>query len=246
MTEVTLAAACKLCGGPVSKKNTSGFCRKNPECKRESQRVADARYQASHPGKAAEKWAAYGPGYKERRAELDRKRYGERRRAPKGEGRSYEEKLAAVQAFKTDPANAERVREYNRRGRQKYMARSDRPCLSADGCTEHARVGSKFCAGHARVEASLFYYRTAESRRQALAERQDWTCPWCREYLPPSLSRTHVDHVIPRASGIVIEEDWNFQLLHGRCNQQKSDRITPQAVALAAEHGLVLHVHDST
>lgn len=232
MTEVTLATACLLCGGPVSKRNISGFCHQSPQCKHMSLREADKRYRDAHPEKAAEKWVRYGPGYKERRAELDRARHEERR--------SYEEKLAAVQAFKTDPANSERVREYNRRGRQRYMARADRPCLSPDGCAVYAQVGSKFCAGHARAEASRFYHRTAAERRTALAEAQSWICPWCSGYLPPSLARTHVDHIIPRASGVVIEERWNFQILHGRCNQEKKDKITPQATALAAAHGITL------
>ena len=39
MTELT----CALCGGPRSKKSTSGFCRRNPECNRKAQAVADAR-----------------------------------------------------------------------------------------------------------------------------------------------------------------------------------------------------------
>ena len=76
-------------------------------------------------------------------------------------------------------------------------------------------------------------------RKVRVAERQQWICPWCMDYLPPSLARTHVDHIIPRAI-MPIEEEWNLQLLHARCNQEKSDRITPQAIALAAEHSLSL------
>lgn len=234
MTEVTLAVACLLCGGPVSKKNTSGFCNQTPECKRNSQRIANERYHAAHPERAAQRWATYKESYKDRRRQLDKDRLSDAEVKAK--------RAAAVQKFKTDPANAERVREYNRRGRQKYMSRADRPCLSPDGCTVFAKVGSKFCTEHARAEASLFYYRTAEQRRRSLAEIQRWLCPWCQDYLPPSLARTHVDHIIPRSLGLAIEEDWNLQILHGRCNQQKADRITPQAIALAADHGLVLVV----
>jgi len=73
-----------------------------------------------------------------------------------------------------------------------------------------------------------------------MARDQAWVCPWCSGQLPPSLTRTHVDHIIPRASGLVIEEAWNLQLLHGRCNQEKSDKITIRAIILAAEHGLTL------
>lgn len=233
MSEPTpVPAVCQLCGGPVSKRNTSGFCHQTPECKRKSLAAANDRYHEKHPEKRSERWAAYTGSYKGRRAALD----AERRKDPE-----FRERVRlAVQEFKTDPANAERVREYNRRGHQRYMARSDRPCLFPDGCGEHAKVGSKFCAEHQRTEANRHYHRTAAERKAAMAEAQSWICPWCSGYLPPSLARTHVDHIIPRASGFVIEEDWNFQLLHARCNQAKSDRITPQAIALAAEHGLAL------
>lgn len=224
---------CSVCGGPVkSKRNTSGICNSSVECRRAAQRVADRRYQEAHPEKAAEKWAAYGPGYKERRAELDQKRL----RDPEIRAR----RAAATQDFKTRPENAERVREYNRQGRHRYMARSDRTCLSPDKCSAYAKVGSKFCPEHQRIEARRHYHRTTAERKQQLAEGQSWICPWCSEYLPPSLARTHVDHIIPKASGLVIEERWNLQLLHSRCNQEKSDRITTQAIALAALHGLSL------
>jgi 5-methylcytosine-specific restriction endonuclease McrA len=233
MDDATSARSCTQCGGPVSKKNISGFCSRSPECARERQRVIQRRWYEAHRDQVAEKWAAYSPGYKERRAELDAQR--------RQDLEFRKRQMAAVQAFKTDPANAERVREYNRRGRQKYMARDDRPCLNPGGCSDHARIGSIYCREHGQIAASHAYYRTAAGRKWLLAERQEWVCPWCKEYLPPTLDRTHVDHIIPRASGLVIEEEWNFQLLHARCNQQKSGKVTPQAVALAAEHGLILH-----
>jgi hypothetical protein len=46
--------------------------------------------------------------------------------------------------------------------------------------------------------------------------------------------------VIPKSSGVVIEDEWNLQLLHAGCNQAKGSRITLQAIALAAEHGVTL------
>lgn len=207
---------CSVCGGPLGKNNKSGICTKTAECRRK---------------KNALDWAAYSPGYKQRRAELD----AARREDPE----FCERTRAAVQAFKTDPKNAERVRGYNRRGRQAYMARADRPCLWAGECAKHAQVGSKFCHPHHNANELQRYHRTAAERKEAMAERQGWLCPLCEDYLPPALGGTHVDHVIPRAV-LVIEEDWNLQLTHARCNQEKSDRLTPQAVRLAAERGLVL------
>lgn len=232
MSEPISPAACQLCGGPVSKKNTSGFCNRNPGCKRKGQLIANARYRAAHPELAAEKWAVYGPGYKERRAELD----ANRRKDPEFRDRARK----AVQEYKSRPENADRVREYNRRGRLRYLARIDRLCLYPTGCDQYAPTGLIYCRPHHNTISLHRYHRTAAHFKLYLAGTQEWTCPWCCKLLPPSLAHTHVDHIIPRASGLVIEEEWNLQLLHGRCNQQKSDKITPQAITLAAEHGLPL------
>lgn len=73
-----------------------------------------------------------------------------------------------------------------------------------------------------------------------LADRQEMICPWCEQSLPLDLSRVDIDHIIPIASGVVIHETWNLQALHRSCNCSKRDKITPQAVALAVEHGLTL------
>lgn len=231
MSEPTSPAACQLCGGPVSKRNTSGYCSRTPECKHKGHGVAVARYQASRPGLSAAKWAAYGPGYKERRAELD----AARRQDPAFRAARNE----AVKEYKARPENAKRVREYNRKGRKNYVARADRKCCYG-GCRELAEVGLVFCRMHHRDDVNRRYHRNSARLRQAMAEVQGWSCPWCSKPLPRSLRRTHIDHVIPRGCGLVIEDEWNLQLLHARCNQQKSDRITPQAVSLAAAHGLTL------
>lgn len=223
---------CSVCGGPIrSKRNISGICNGTGECKRQARLAAVKRWREAHPEKVTEAWAAYSPGYKQRRAALD----AQRREDPEFRARM----LATVQAFKTDPRTAERVKGYNRRGRQAYMARADRPCSWPEGCAEHAQVGSKYCRPHHNASELQRYHRTAAERKQAMAERQGWLCPLCEDYLPPGLGRTHVDHVIPRAV-LPIEEDWNLQLAHARCNQEKSDRVTPQAIELAAAHGLGL------
>jgi len=96
-------------------------------------------------------------------------------------------------------------------------------------CTEHASAANK---RHKKNHRSALV--------QLLGERQEWICFWCDLELPDDLADVEVDHIIPKASGLVIEDDWNLQLLHGRCNVEKFSRITAQAVALAAEHGLQL------
>lgn len=75
--------------------------------------------------------------------------------------------------------------------------------------------------------------------RRNLAAAYDWKCSWYGALLPEDLRGTHVDHVIPVSLG-GPDEEWNLQLLHDRCNSVKHDKITPQAVALAATHGVEL------
>jgi hypothetical protein len=43
-----------------------------------------------------------------------------------------------------------------------------------------------------------------------------------------------------RLLGITIEDEWNLQLLHSFCNRVKRDRLTAQALDLAAAHGITL------
>lgn len=201
MAEPSLLAACKLCDGPVSKRSTSGFCRRNSECKRKAQAVADARFYAAH----------------------------------------REQRLADNAAWRA--VHRSRTREPlgpDETSRQRYLARTDRRCLFPAGCDLYAEAGLKYCRPHHNAESNRRYRQKAGTLKQRLAEAQKWICTWCQGVLPVSPSRAHVDHIIPRASGLVIEEEWNYQLLHGRCNQEKSGKITSQAIALAAEHGLTL------
>jgi 5-methylcytosine-specific restriction endonuclease McrA len=73
-----------------------------------------------------------------------------------------------------------------------------------------------------------------------LAGRQEMLCPWCGEWLPEDMAGVDVDHIIPRASGLVIDEEWNYQALHRACNLTKTDQITPEAIELAGQHGLMI------
>lgn len=79
-------------------------------------------------------------------------------------------------------------------------------------------------------------------RRQLLATAQNGICPWCEKPLPADLLYAYadIDHIIPRSRG-GPDLEWNRQLLHKHCNRDgKGDALTPQAEALAAEHGVTL------
>lgn len=91
-----------------------------------------------------------------------------------------------------------------------------------------------------RVEYNRRHLAQRRYRRASrLAGRQDWNCPECEERLPQDLRFTHEDHIIPRSRG-GPDADWNFQLLHGECNERKREHLTPAAIVLAAEHGVVI------
>jgi hypothetical protein len=62
--------------------------------------------------------------------------------------------------------------------------------------------------------------------------------------LPNGQRIAEIDHIIPKASGVICEGDWNLQVLHWECNgsRGKGNKITPRALELAAEHGIMLPV----
>jgi hypothetical protein len=77
--------------------------------------------------------------------------------------------------------------------------------------------------------------------RELLVIAQHGLCAWCGKPLPVDLSRADIDHIIPRCRG-GPDEAWNRQLLHRWRNTLggKGITLTPQAEALAAEHGVIL------
>jgi hypothetical protein len=79
----------------------------------------------------------------------------------------------------------------------------------------------------------------AQRRRERLAEKQDGICPACLLPLPEDLAGTEVDHIIPRCRG-GPNLKWNRRLLHFTCNRSKRAKLTDEAVALAAEYGVML------
>jgi 5-methylcytosine-specific restriction endonuclease McrA len=78
-------------------------------------------------------------------------------------------------------------------------------------------------------------------RRARMARAQDGMCPACGQPLPDDLADTEVDHIIPRSRG-GPSDAWNKRLVHFMCNRSKGFKLTPEAEALAKEHGIALHL----
>lgn len=78
-------------------------------------------------------------------------------------------------------------------------------------------------------------------RRERLARAQDGICPECTLPLPEDLALAEIDHIIPRVRG-GPDLPWNRQLVHFSCNRSKRFRLTDAALALAAEHGVRVHL----
>ena len=66
------------------------------------------------------------------------------------------------------------------------------------------------------------YKSPTDEFKRAMLEKQDGVCPWCQDRL--DFDDIEVDHVWPRSKG---GRHWifNLQVLHSRCNREKSDRI---------------------
>jgi hypothetical protein len=77
------------------------------------------------------------------------------------------------------------------------------------------------------------------AQRAELAKTQDGFCPACGFALPDDLSDTEVDHIIPRVRG-GPDRAWNRRLVHFKCNRSKRFKLTDEALALAAERGVIL------
>lgn len=179
-----------------------------------------AKTQTPQARESRQKWAARN---KDKRRQSSRRHYEVNR----------EEILAKMrEAREADP-------ELFRERYRKWQARTDRPCrmAKAEGCTEFAEPGREHCRKHHNIYFAAYMRRRSARVRLRVAARQNGTCPWCGVLL--DLVEAEWDHIIPR-SVIAIEEEWNWQLLHGPCNQAKAARLTPEAVALAAEHGIDL------
>ena len=220
----TQYSPCEVCGTPTRSKY--GVCQKPGPCKREFNRrqyVANAEADNARRRRNA----AANP---------------ERERARRRRHYLANKEAVVAQNERWRKANPERSREITRRANQKFRQRPDRPCIYAKvGCTEFALPGAPVCGEHARSENNLRKSRKRRRLQERLAKKQNGLCGWCYKPLPEDLAGAEVDHIIPKASGIVIEEEWNLALLHKACNGgRKRDKITKLAIKLAEAHGIVL------
>lgn len=220
-------SACEVCG----RSTTSAFrvCRQTKECDNE---WARRRYVGADPAVRAVRAEA------KRRA--DRNRYGadpDRYRAADQQWYAANREKAAQATRKYHAAHPEVLLAIKRR----YMQRADRPCRYVKaGCIEFALINDVCCREHRKSDRRRHKERKRTRLIAKLATAQDWICPWCDLPLPEDLAGVHIDHIIPKASGFIIEDEWNLQALHHPCNARKFDMIIPQALALAAEHGIPL------
>lgn len=203
---------CELCGGPV-RYSRARFCDRNRECR-------NARDRARRP---------------------DRRRFADCEVC----GKPTTSKQRVCTRSPACIAERGRRRELNDGARKKaaarmraYKRRPGRACRYARsrGCTEHALIGQNACAAHYAEDMRRYQARRRSRLNRRLAGRQNWLCPWCGGDLPADLAGTHQDHVWPLARG-GPDEDWNLQLLHSRCNHVKGDRLTAEAIDLAAQYG---------
>jgi 5-methylcytosine-specific restriction endonuclease McrA len=210
---------CSVCGGPVRSDSKHGVCIRTPECMKERERLRRA---ANSEARAAQ-WSAWYQKNKSHRREYQRK-----------------DRAAKPEVYRARDRSRTINREAHARAIKKYLSWTDRTCRYAHaGCAEFALPGGQTCRAH-RTEDNRRHWRAWDARqRESLGERQSWMCVWCSQSIE-SGAKTDIDHIIPKSSGFVIEEDWNLQLLHSSCNRSKSDRITAQALRLAAAHGIEL------
>jgi 5-methylcytosine-specific restriction endonuclease McrA len=241
---------CGVCGQPTA--STYGVCGRSLECSRER----DRRRYAENP----QRRATVKEG-RERRLAADSDRV---RELARNSGRKWRaSNLEKVRASRRESmrkwraANLEVTREgrrdYDRQwrttmnpgapraARLRYLKRRDRPCRSARaGCIEFAAVGSVFCPECDRRDCARRHARRRDRIARRLAQRQEGICTWCSHPLPLDLAKADIDHIIPKASGLIIEDEWNLQMLHRACNGAKGGLMTGQAITLAAERGITL------
>ena len=202
---------CEVCGQPTPSKY--GVCERSPACKREWKRRDYAAMPAEWHGAERERLRAWRAANRAADNAAKRKWRAINPEANREAGRKWRE------------ANPDYFREWQV-AHPGYMAESSRRQREADpeGLNAYQRNWRR---------------RLRDRVGAALAREQDWCCTWCQHQLPEDLTATEYDHIIPRAAD-GPDEDWNLQILHAECNRQKSDKITPQALALATEHGIVL------
>jgi len=225
--EISRASApCDVCGART--RSALGVCQGTPECKREQERRRRLPGQrelrpcdvCGAPCRGRFGVCTLNPDCK--------REYHRRFIAGLPPGRSREYGRRFYQAHREEALQRSRERRAANLDEMRAKSRERTRRWRAEHPEEHARYKK---ADAKRRESNL---------RREIITRDGGVCSWCHDPFPADLSGTHFDHIIPRASGVVIEDDWNIQLLHAICNIVKRDRITPQALSLAAEHGITI------
>ena len=227
---------CYVCGHPTRSKY--GVCYdRTPECKRENKHRERLAHQEKRRAKERE-WY-----------EQNRERHAATAKAWEEANREWSREYHRTYKKAWNAAHPDTVlaysRKYEQSGRRQpirraWLQRTDRPCKRARaGCTLFAIAGSNFCRGHASSEVTQRQQRKRRRTARKLAAAQSWTCTWCGERLAADLAGTHIDHIIPLSLG-GPDMEWNLALLHAPCNLSKNNKLTPQAIKLADEHGITI------
>jgi hypothetical protein len=228
---------CELCGKPTRSKYR--ICWRDGACQREYNRQE----RAEHADRANRKAKAW------RQANPERVKTNQAAWNAANQEKLHQYMLDYRRQWRADHPDAGRdsyrkwvTSEHGQEVKRAYMNREDRPCRYryAEDCGTFAVPGSKYCREHTCADVMRRWRRKRARLSARLAESQQYTCSWCAQPLAANLAGTHVDHIIPVTCG-GPDVDWNLQLLHDRCNLSKSVKITLQAVALAAEHGMQIH-----
>lgn len=226
---------CAICEEPIRADSLHGVCNRPGECRKELNR---RRWRAHHPEPVADTCRICGGKLlsNNKTGICSRTRTCAREAERMWGANTREAKLERRRAAYA--ANLQVERDRHRR----WLQRPDRPCRHAKaGCTKFATVGQHCCPEHDAADKSRRGKRRRADARQSLATAQGYVCPWCSLPFAADLSDAEIDHIIPVSRG-GPDDPWNLQLLHGRCNGTggKFDQITKQALALVAQHGLVI------
>jgi HNH endonuclease len=248
---VDVMLSCDICDGEITERNVIGVCARTAECRAEYGR----RYRSAKAGEISQQRRQYRIDNRVVLAQRDSEKYYADREAALEYQRQYrQDNIEARRAYDRayyrenreiildERLRDEEWRERRRIRTREYLQRPDRACRYAkSGCTEFARINGWLCTPHDNIKARQLQADKRLRLRHKLAEYQGWICGWekCQEPLHPD-DQIEVDHIIPVASGLVIEEEWNLQAVHLSCNRSKSDKITVQAIKLAAAHGIEL------
>lgn len=250
--------ACDVCGKPTSGKY--GVCSRTLACKAEGKRRA---YPLTDPEILRDRHRSYYEAHAEEQRAQKRQYSADNAEILSVRRKGYywadpelarlKQRLGNRARIEADP---DRVRLLARQASARWLSRPDRPCRYARaGCAVFALVGQQTCRKHGIADRRKRWVRRRTRLLERLSAAQSGLCSWCGLPLPEDMTArmpsnrmaVEVDHIIPQSAcllavGYVIEEEWNLRALHWECNGAagKWHKLTPEAIALAQEHGITL------